>query len=233
MRNRLLLLPAFVLLAAACSSERSAGGSTTATSTIAGSSTSVPAPTTDGSDTTAPPATTGTDTTASTVAPTTPATTPPPATTVPCRALGDTSAKASSDPIAMSSMVGTDIRVGDHACFERVVIELAGSGDFPGWAAEYVDGPVSLGESDEKVEIAGDATLLVRMGMWMPTMEGDGYSGPTDISPTTVDHIAELRQTENWEGYSIWAIGLDDEYPFTVTVQHAPERLVIDFQVSE
>jgi len=130
-------------------------------------------------------------------------------------------------------MVGVDIRLGDHSCFERVVIELAGSGDWPGWAAEYVDDPVSLGESDLSVEIAGDATLLVRMGTWMPTMEGDGYSGPTQFFPTTVEHIAELRQTENWEGMTIWAIGIDAEYPFTVTMLQAPARLVIDFQVAE
>lgn len=230
MRNR-HLLPVIVLLLAACSSERSATPATSATSTEPGTSVTAPSSTT-GSDTTVPPTTTGTDTTASTVAPTTP-TTPIPPTTEACRRVGDTSAKASSDPIAMSSMVGVDIRIGDHACYERVVIELGGVGDFPGWAAEYVSGPVRLGESDEFVEIAGNATLLVRMGMWMPTMEGDGYSGPTDISPTTVDHIAELRQTENWEGYSIWAIGVDEEYPFTVTIEHAPERLVIDFQVAE
>ena len=231
MRNR-HVLPIVVLLLAACSSDRATDGATAATSTGPGSTTSIVAPTTEGTDTTAPPTTTGTDTTASTVAPTTP-TTPPPATTTPCPAVGDTATTTSSDPVAMSSLVGADIRVGDHPCYERVVIELAGSGDFPGWAAEYVSGPVYLGESDETVEIDGDATLLVRMGMWMPTMEGDGYSGPTDIFPTTVDHIVELRQTENWEGYSIWAIGVDAEYPFTVTVQHAPERLVIDFQVAE
>lgn len=229
MRNR-HLLPVLVLLLAACSSDRAATPATNATGTAPGTSVTAP-PNTTGTDTTAPPTSTGTDTTASTVAPTTPVTSPP--TTVQCRRLGDTATKTSSDPIAMSSMVGVDIRVGDHDCFERVVIELGGAGDFPGWSAEYVSGPVRLGESDEFVEIAGDATLLVRMGSWMPTMEGDGYSGPTDISPTTVDHIRELRQTENWEGYSIWAIGVDEEYPFTVTIEHTPERLVIDFQVVE
>ncbi|MEQ1699286.1 MAG: hypothetical protein ABMA25_04205 [Ilumatobacteraceae bacterium] len=228
MRNR-HLLPVVVLLLAACSSERAATPATSATGTGPGTSVTAPASTT-GTDTTVPPTTTGTDTTASTVAPTTP---PSPPTTEQCRRLGDTAAKTSADPLAMSSMVGVDIRIGDHPCYERVVIELAGAGDFPGWSTEYVNGPVRLGESDEFVEIGGDATLLVRMGMWMPTMEGDGYSGPTDISPTTVDHIVELRQTENWEGMTIWAIGVDEEYPFTVTMQHAPERLVIDFQVVE
>jgi hypothetical protein len=35
-------------------------------------------------------------------------------------------------PNRMSGMVGNDIRTGNHGCFERVVIELAGPGDMPG-----------------------------------------------------------------------------------------------------
>ena len=217
MRNR-YLLPVAVLLLAACSSGRSTSGpDSTATGTTGAAVTTTTA-------TTVPPASTDTTDTTDTTGP---------ATTAPCAAAGDTSAKGSTDSLTMSGMVGSDIRVGDHPCYERVVIELAGPGDFPGWAAEYVDDPVRLGESDEFTDIAGNATLLVRMGMWMPTMEGDGYNGPTDIFPTKVEHIAELRQTENWEGISIWAIGVDDEYPFTVTVLASPARLVIDFQMTE
>lgn len=148
-----------------------------------------------------------------------------------CPDIGDVGPRGSGDPLLMSSLVGVDIRTGAHPCFERIVIELGGTGEFPGWAIEYVDGPVRLGESDEFAEVAGDHTLLLRMAMWMPTMEGDGYGGDTQLFPTNVDHILELRETENFEGMSIWAIGLDDEYPFTVTTLHSPERLVIDLQI--
>ena len=140
------------------------------------------------------------------------------------------SKKESSDPLAMSSLVGADIRTGTHPCFERIVIELEGSGDFPGWWVEYVDDPVRLGESDEFVDIAGNATLLVRMGMWMQDMEGNGYPGPLQVFPTDVSHILELRNTENWEGVTLWAIGLDAQRPFTVSVLTGPPRLVIDVQ---
>jgi hypothetical protein len=217
MRNR-HLLPAVVLLLASCSSSRSTSGPDSTAVSTTGAAVTTAAP-----DTSVSPSSTDTTLVDTTV----------PATGGPCAAAGDTAAKGSTDPLAMSGKVGADIRVGDHPCFERVVIELAGPGDFPGWAAEYVDDPVRLGESDEFTEIDGNATLLVRMGMWMPTMEGDGYNGPIDIFPTAVEHIAELRQTENWEGINIWAIGVDDEYPFTVTVLGSPARLVIDFQVAE
>lgn len=200
-----MALVAVGLLIAACASDRSSSANTTG------------AP-----DSTA----------AATTAATDPAATDAPTTTVAaCPAVGDTEPKASDDPLLMSSLVGTDIRAGAHPCFERVVIELGGNGDFPGWSVEYVDDPVRLGESDEFVEIAGSATLQVTMRVWMPSMEGEGYAGPIRFVPENVFHLLELRETENHEGMCIWSIGLDAEYPFTVDILHDPERLVIDFQV--
>jgi hypothetical protein len=64
----------------------------------------------------------------------------------------------------------------------------------------------------------------------MQNPEGQGYSGPTDIVPTNVSHILELRMIENFEGMSSWAIGLDAELPMTVTTLDDPPRLVIDLQ---
>lgn len=208
MKRLSALTVAFTLLAA-CSSDRSSSADTadtTTTSTVA----TVP-----GSETTANG----------------PTTTSPPTTTVVCEPEGDTAAKASDDPLLMSSLVGVDIRVGAHPCYERLVIELGGSGDFPGWNVEYVDDPVRLGESDEFVEIAGDATLQVTMRMWMPEPGGEGWAGPIQFVPDNVFHVLELRETENHEGMCIWSVGLDAEYPFTVEVFHDPERLVIDIQI--
>jgi len=228
--KRRALIPILLLLAA-CSSTHN----TTGASTSVEASTSVPQSTSPATSDTS----TGTTvtTTVATTVPTTAAdttttggaTTLPP-TTAPCIATGDTQAKGTGDPLTLSSLIGKDIRAGAHPCFERVVIELQGTGGFPGWGVEWVDDPVRLGESDEFVNIDGNATLLVRMGMWMRTMEGDGYTGSLDIHPTNVSHIEEMRNTEDFEGMSIWAVGVDAEYPFTVQVLHSPERLVIDIQ---
>lgn len=204
-----------LLLLAACSSDKATSGTTGPVD-----STTVPV------TTTILPATTAADTTTSTTSTTSTTT----STTTPCTVSGDVSKKESSDPLAMSSLVGADIRTGTHPCFERIVIELEGSGDFPGWWVEYVDDPVRLGESEEFVDITGNATLLVRMGMWMQDMEGNGYPGPSQVFPTNVSHILELRNTENWEGVTLWAIGLDSKRPFTVSVLTGPPRLVIDVQ---
>ena len=209
------LVPA-VLLLAACTSSNSGTPSITDLSVTPTTTTTIP-PTTSSSSTTS---TTSTSTTTTT-------------TTVPCPALGDTATKQSADPLQLSFLLGADIRTGDDACHERIVIELQGDGQFPGWTVAYVPGPVTLGESNETVEIAGNAILLVRMGMWMQDMEFHGYTGPTQIFPTNVDHIREMRMVDNWEGVSVWAIGLDEQYPFTVDVYDGPPRLVIDIQVRE
>jgi hypothetical protein len=132
-------------------------------------------------------------------------------------------------PNRMSGMVGSDIRTGAHPCFERVVIELAeGPGEMPGVRVEYVDDPVLLSPSDQTVEIDGDATLVISVAVWMPSMEGDGYAGPTDFSPTNVSHILHVRQIENFEGMTAWAIGLDRERDFEVDFLESPARIVVD-----
>jgi hypothetical protein len=178
----------------------------------------------------------------STPAPTAPATTPAttaPATTVQATLPADcttgfgTAAVSLDYPNRLSGLVGADIRTGDHDCYERVVVELTGSGDFPGYRVEYQDDPITLGESEEPIDLLGDANLMIRMGMWMQNMEGAGYAGPTDVRPTNVDAIAQLYLVENWEGMTIWGVGLDREHPFRVDVLSDPPRLVVDIQTLE
>jgi hypothetical protein len=131
-------------------------------------------------------------------------------------------------PQLLSGLVGRDVRTGAHTCFERVVIELQGTGDFPGYRVEYVPDPVRLSPSDLTVEIAGAATLVVSLGAWMSNTEGDGYAGPQQILPTNVQHIVELHMIENFEGMSMWAIGIDEQRGFRVSTLVEPPRIVVD-----
>ncbi len=214
--KKLLACAAALALLGSCASEHASSPATTGATDTTAVATTLPATATTPSVPTTLPATTA-------------------ATTAPegCVPDGDTLAQSSDNPLLMSGLVGVDIRAGAQPCSERIVIALGGTGDFPGWTVEYVDDPVRIGESDEFVEISGEATLRITMRMWMPSLEGDGYTGSIDIFPADVVHILEMRETENSEGVSIWAIGLDAQYPFTVEVLHAPERLVIDVQIPE
>ena len=137
-------------------------------------------------------------------------------------------------PQKMSSLVGKDVRTGAHPCYERFVVELQPSNqptspDFPGYWVRYATGPVMLNPKGEEITLDGNAVLLVSMGSWMLTPENVGYQGPNDVVPTNVTVIREYRLTENFEGQSTWAIGLDKERKIRVFVLNGPPRLVVDF----
>ena len=130
-----------------------------------------------------------------------------------CPDLGDTSPANDGFPSRMSTLVGADIRTGGHECFERVVVELQGSGDLPGFFVRYESDPILEDPSGLPVDIAGDATLVVSFGSWFIDPEGNGYTGPQEIDPDNVETILELELIENFEGQSSWAISLDRRAP--------------------
>ena len=96
---------------------------------------------------------------------------------------------------------------------------------------EYRSDPIIDSPRGEPVEVAGDATLVISAGAWMPNPEGDGYDGPRELVPVNVQTIRELEQIENFEGMNSWAIGLDRERPFTVETLENPQRLVVDISL--
>jgi hypothetical protein len=239
MKPALPALAGLLLVAACGSSGKVAGSSTTSASTTTTVATTV------GPTTTAPQPTT---TVATTVAPTTVAPTTAP-TTTPTTSTSSSSTTASAcAPFGgtgavnvnighLSSLVGQNIRTGAQACFERVVIDLTQStlpipSPFPGYGVGWVPNPVTLSPSDQRVTIKGGAVLLVTMDAWMPTMDNQGYTGPQDLFPTNVTKIQELRQVQNFEGVTTWAIGVDTKRNFRVSTLSGPPRLVIDIQTS-
>jgi hypothetical protein len=144
----------------------------------------------------------------------------------------DTRPASRNWPGGLSSLVGSRIDTGRHTCFERIVIRMSGTGSMPGYRVSYETDPVTLSPSDMKVFIRGKATLVIRTGVWMPDMEGHGYSGKRQFFPTNVSKIKELRQIENFESVTQWAVGLDRKRPFGVTTLSNPPRLVVDIGTS-
>ncbi len=130
-------------------------------------------------------------------------------------------------PLKLAAIYGDTIRTGSHPCYERVVIEFAGAGDFPGYAVRYEGDPLTLGSSGEPVDIRGDANLVIFVGSWMGN-EPDLYPGPNRIFPTNVSLIEELSLLDNFESVMIWGIGLDKVRPFRVFTLREPDRLVVD-----
>ncbi|MGF0117392.1 AMIN-like domain-containing (lipo)protein [Promicromonospora sp. Marseille-Q5078] len=141
-----------------------------------------------------------------------------------------------ADPSRDAALVVTDVRVGTHEGFDRVVLDLEGEGA-PGWTVEYVDAATDDGSGDP-VAVDGDRVLQVRLsGMAMP---GETDGGPTEydggpIDPDGTESIDEVVYRFWFEGYTTAFVGVDDgaggePLPFRVFALEDPARVVVDVQ---
>jgi hypothetical protein len=133
-------------------------------------------------------------------------------------------------------MLLTDVRVGTHGCFDRVVFELrprAGQSDGPpGYAVEYRPGPITEDPSDKPVPVKGTAFLVVRLdatGFDLSKADAPAtYTGPPVVEAAGTTRVQEVRRAGDFEGVATWVIGVDAKRPFAVTTEQSPTRLVVD-----
>jgi hypothetical protein len=138
-----------------------------------------------------------------------------------------------SGSVALSRLVGQEIRLGAHDCYDSVVIEFGGNasaGELPGVYAHYVDTPKAE-PSDTVASVGGQAFLEVTVGS--PMYAVGGGDGPSHVSSAAVPGVKEAVLTQNFEGVSTWTLGLPSERPFTVsdvsgTASCPTECLVVD-----
>ncbi|WP_170062634.1 AMIN-like domain-containing (lipo)protein [Sediminihabitans luteus] len=121
----------------------------------------------------------------------------------------------------------TDVRAAVHDGYERVVLELGGTGT-PGWRAEYVDEAVQDG-SGNVVDVAGGAILSVQLsGTGYPVDTGlDEFSGDP-LASTSTDLVTDVVLDGTFEGYTQVFVGLDEVHPFRVFLLEDPVRVVVD-----
>ena len=108
----------------------------------------------------------------------------------------------------------TDVRVGQHDGYDRVVLDVAGGG-MAGWDARYVDDPSHQGSGDP-VEVDGQAVLAVDLtNIGIPDDTGvDAYDGPDRL--TVGDTIVEVVVGTTFEGHMQVFVGTSGEQPFRV-----------------
>lgn len=137
-------------------------------------------------------------------------------------------APQTAEPRGEGDLVLTDVRVGAHEGFNRLVLEFAGTGT-PGWVANYVDEAV-LDGSGEVVELDGVAVLdIYATGTTYPGPEQNYYSGPQRIELTGSDTLGEVYVGGTFEGYTQVLAGIDvSRVPFRVFALSDPPRLVVD-----
>lgn len=137
----------------------------------------------------------------------------------------------SADPSADAALTVTDLRIGHHDGFDRVVLELDGTGT-PGWRIGYVDSAVE-DPSDRPVDLAGDSVLQVMLdGTAYPHDTGlteFAIGEPVTAAGTTV--VAEAVYQGTFEAQSQAFVGVTGEpAPFRVFLLDDPVRVVIDIQ---
>ncbi len=122
----------------------------------------------------------------------------------------------------------TDIRIGRHDGFDRVVFETDGAGT-PGWDVRYVDSAESQGSGDD-IEVDGGAILRVTIsGVGIPADTGvEEYSGPDRLSAGDAEVVTEVVWDSTFEGTSVAFAGVTEETPFRVYLLEDPARVVLE-----
>lgn len=133
-----------------------------------------------------------------------------------------------SEPSSGAALTVTDVRIGVHDGYDRVVLDLGGTGT-PGWRAEYVDAAIQDGSGTE-LALAGDAVLEIDVsGTAYPMDSGQTeYPGPDRIETNGTASVAEVRYGHVFEGVTQVFVGVDAEHPFRVFSLTDPTRVVID-----
>ncbi|MFC9551229.1 hypothetical protein ACFTWF_10315 [Rhodococcus sp. NPDC056960] len=123
----------------------------------------------------------------------------------------------------------TDVRVGEHAGFDRVVYELGGKGT-PGWRVQYVDAAVQDG-SGKTIPVSGNGILQVQIDGSAYPFDSDveGYSGPDPVPGVPGGTVTEVNGALVFEGVTQSFIGVTQPgRPFTVSTLSGPTRVVVD-----
>lgn len=122
----------------------------------------------------------------------------------------------------------TDLRIGRHDGFDRVVLEMDGAGT-PGWDVRYVDSASSQG-SGQAIDVEGSAILqIVLSGVGYPDDTGvEEYSGPRRVSVAETETVTEAVFDGTFEGQTVAFVGTTAEVPFRVYLLEDPVRVVLE-----
>jgi hypothetical protein len=127
--------------------------------------------------------------------------------------------------------VVTDVRVGRHEGFDRIVFEIGGDGQV-GWDLRYTEQARSQG-SGMPVEVPGDAVLAVTLTNVALPADAPAATQPWDgpertPAPPDANALVGLVEDTVFEGHHTFFAGLTGQRPFAVDRLSSPQRIVID-----
>lgn len=132
----------------------------------------------------------------------------------------------------------TDVRVGAHDGYDRIVFEFeaprpnpAGNGGIPFYEIRQAKPPFTKDPSDLPLDVVGDAFVqIVMQGATGHDFDGNQtYAGSQTLTPG-FGTLAQAAQAGDFEATLSWVFGLSRPTCWQVQELHGPERLVIDFQ---
>ena len=129
-----------------------------------------------------------------------------------------------SSPLTTQRPV-TTLRAGQHACFDRLVIDLGKGAGGVGYAVRYVD--AVRGPSGLPVAVTGGAKIQVTINASATTRVPP--SGVVDYSGWST--FRQVRWVSSFEGYTDFGLGVRARLPmrvFTLASADGGQRLVID-----
>jgi len=126
----------------------------------------------------------------------------------------------------------TDVRVGTHADYDRVVFEFADG--LPEMTLDRAAPPFTGDASGLPIEVDGTSFLRLTMrgGTKQTEDNTSSYEGPTDFDPG-FPMLVDLTEGGDFEAQSTWYLGLEAEACVRVMQlvgEGGPARLVIDVE---
>jgi hypothetical protein len=122
----------------------------------------------------------------------------------------------------------TAARVGQQAGFDRFVLQFDSA--VPSYSVKRQASPVfTLGGSGQPITLSGTSGALVRVHS---ATGANTFTGSTDLSHGEYQVLKEARQTEDFEGYVAWGLGLSKQACMRTFTLIDPPRLVVDFSTA-
>jgi hypothetical protein len=121
----------------------------------------------------------------------------------------------------------TDVRVGKHEAYDRIVLEFA-EDVIPAYDIEYVTEPQYTCGQGSPVSVEGTVTLRVRLSGARINDDAGEMTIPSRSLMPGLPGIREAREICAFEGEVTWLVGLDVDREFRLFLLQEPGRIVID-----
>jgi hypothetical protein len=122
----------------------------------------------------------------------------------------------------------TAARVAELQNYDRFVLQL--DAIVPTFTVKRQEKPVfPLGATGQTITLSGTTGVLVTVHSATGTTT---FTGPNDLVHPENQILVEARQTQDFEGYVSWGLGLSKPACMRVFTLSEPARLVVDFQTS-